>query len=361
MIVAVITVGSGLLLASADARDGWADVEKAAKLVELVDGGGGGGAASPALARVRAQKRGLELLFDAEVTESLSAARSVEPAMNALDAASVKPLCTQRRTAKANVANVVLLAEHALATAIVDGILDAREGRSSARTVAGVGRALSLAMIAERCLPAYEGLSRALDIHTRARFVTWHLAEQRMINAADLQALVDQMNASANGQSMERLVLVERHGIEQIGKRVDDAAKEKAALAAAVKSFDAIERPAPFDPFAVKLECTKHVTEMRVSRAVERALQLKAAELISADSQITPLLDGRGYEVARAGPFAKSCGFEDGDVIVEVNGVLTSRADALTAVPAVVQRDSRANVSVLRAGERKQWTITVAR
>ncbi len=353
------------LIASATA-DGWGDVEKAARIAASAP-------SSPVLDRARAQRRQLDGLFDAEVTESLAAARSVEPAMALVDKASVTPLCTARHASDAATrARVLTLAEHTLAVAIVDALLDAREGRSSARGVGGIGRALSLAMIAERCVsPALEGLALSLDIHTRARFLAWHLAEQRTIDARDLATLAEQMAASGNAVSMERAVLAagaskasleEQKRIEALGKRVDDATRERAALGAAssTKAFDAIERPAQFDPFAVKLVCTKSKDgALMVSRAVERAVQLRGAELIGADSQVTPLFDGRGVEVARAGPFAVSCGIEDGDLVVEVNGILTSRSDAMMAAPQRVANDGFAKFRVVRAGDVKEWTIRV--
>lgn len=364
-------IALALLLASASSGtdDAWALIEKAARIAQSAP-------SSPVLDRVRSEARGGEGLFEDELSESLVAIRGVEPALALLDAAAVAPACKARRTLdEATRFAVFVLAEHALAAALLDAHLDVREGKTSARGVSGVGRATSLAFLIEKCAaPPLDAFGLSLDVHARARGLVWHLAEQRLITARDLAVLAEQMGTSALPVSLERALVAERARvgrppnladqarIDALGQRLDAAMRDRAALAAASTSFATIARPVAFDPMTVELRCMKGKdasAPFTVSRAVVRALELRGPELLGADSQVTPTFDGRGVEITRAGPLASSCGFHSGDMLVDVNGVSTAKADAMMQAPAAVARDGQARFRVLRAGEPVELVVVV--
>lgn len=350
--------------------DAWLLIDKAAPIAEAAS------SSSPVLDRVRSEARGGEGLFEAELSESLIAVRDVAPALALLDAAAVAPPCRARRVVDAAKGHALLaLAEQALATALLDAHLDARAGSSSARAVSGVGRATTLAFLVEKCAgPPLDAFALSLDIHGRVRGVVWHLAEQRLIDARDLALLATQMTTSAMPVSLERALdgerarvgrafnLQEQARIDALGRRLDGAMADRAALTAAATSFDGIARPQAFDPMAVELRCSKGkdgALPYTVSRAVVRALELRGPELLAADSQVMPTFDGRGVEITRAGTLASSCGFASGDLLVDVNGVATASADAMLAAPAAVARDGYAVFRVQRAGAVLEWRVVV--
>lgn len=369
MITLALLLAAGTAVAPVGRSDRWALVLEAARLAKSAP-------SSPVLDHVRNMMRGAEGLFDDEVSDSLLAVRQLQPALALLDAAAVAPACRSRSPlARTGGPALLALADHVLAVALVDALLDARQGKTSARAVSAVGRATTLAFLVDRCAgPPLEAFATSLDVHARTHALLWHLAEQRLIGARDLSSLTEQLVSSAVPRSLERALdderartgkaftLEQQTRIDALGHRLDFAMRERATLAAAAHTFDAMARPPPFDAMTVKLRCSKSgeaSSPFMVSRSLVRALQLRGSELLWADSQLTPTFDGRGVEITRAGALASSCGFHDGDLLLAVNGVATDRADVMMRAPAQVASDGHASFRVRRSGGVLEWRVLV--
>lgn len=349
--------------------DAWPLLERAASAAAAVP-------ASPALVRVREAHAHVEPLLDEDIVASLDSARATSSALDLLDAAVVARGCrvpapSWDAAGSATPGTVwdalTTLGDHALAAALVDGA----DGKKS-RAVANVGRAADLAALLARCeAPSLAAFLASQTIAERARVVSLSLAEQRQIDARGLSRLVAALEPSVNAAFLERAMGAEqvRAGQEKTpeqeaalaaaGRRLDEATARQAALALASKDFDGIARVAR----VAAVRCAPGLGGRRyvVSRAVVSLLSRRGQELLANDSLALPDLTGSiGLVIVRAGPIARSCGFQEQDVVVAVNGVELRRVEqALVDAPARVAHDRRALFVVRRAGEMLEWQVEV--
>ncbi len=355
---AAALAAAALAAAAASARtpgvDAWPLVDKGARIAAAV-------APSPLLARVRSMHRGALGLDDEDVAESLDAARAYGPALDALDAAGVAPACTLPKALDG--AGVEALADGALVVALADAA-----DKKPARAAAGVGRAADLAGLVAACgKPSLSSAALAVHIGARARAVAWFLAEQRLVDAGRLQRMAAALERSAQPALMVRALDGERvrtgrpaagKAVEDTGKELDAAARDQTALREAAADFEHIPRVAR--AVRVKCDATGDDARFTVTRAVAHTLEHRGADALAADSVVGPSLDGAGVIIVSAGPIARSCGFHDGDIVVEVNGLSVGRVDeAAVQAPARVAKDGYAAFRVLRFGSAVSWRVEV--
>ena len=349
MIALMITVA---VAAGAPSPNAWALVEKGALAAGAVE-------PSPLYARVQAQERHADPLLDEDVVASLDAVRAYAPALDALDAAVATASCTLPKNLDA--AAIVRLADAALVTALADGA-DKKPGRAAV----DVGRAADLATLVARCAkPSPQSAALAISIGEHARTIAWFLAEQRAVDDKGLARIAVALAPSAAPAVLERAVagrslsMDEQRTVDDVGKRLDAAAKDQTALTAAAADFEHVARPEHV--VAVRCDASDDPEKLSVTRAVAHVLERKQDALMN-DSVVGPSLDGRGVLVLSAGPIARSCGFADGDLVVEVNGISTGRVDqALVQGPQQVARDGEARFRVMRHGNPVTWRVVVAK
>jgi hypothetical protein len=361
----MIALALALTVANADAHanaagagvNAWALVERGAASAAAVD-------PSPLFSRVQSQERHADPLLDEDISGSLDAVRAYGPALDALDAAVATPSCTLPRDI--DPPSVLRLADAALVTALADAA-DKHPGRA----VADVGRAGDLAALVARCKkPSLSSAEVVIGIGEHARPIAWFLAEQRLVDAAGLARIDASLAQSSTSAMYERALdgehtrlghsftLDEQHGIDELGKRLDAAMRDMSALKEAAADFEHIARPEHV--VVVKCDATSDATRYTVSRAVAHALERRAADALGNDTVVGPSLDGSGVLVVSAGPVARSCGFSDGDLVVEVNGISMSRVDqAVVDAPNQVAHDGFASFRVLRRGNAVTWRVEV--
>lgn len=345
---------------SSAGADAWPSLEKAAAMAANLP-------TSPLVARVRAERRNAEPPLDEDISASLEAARAAGPVLALLDAAVASPRCALPREWQP--AAVTALADHALANALIDG---APGGESSTgkprRAVMNVVRAADLAALLARCeRPTLSSFAALQDIGDRARAVAWYLAQQRQIDAAGLARIAAALEVSAAPASLDRALAGERaqgdHALDErvadLGRRLDASAKDQAALAAAARDFEKIDRPV--HELAIRCEPAGK-DRFTVTRAVASALERRSEELLGRDSVVMPdLSGGTGLVIVRAGPVARSCGFLDEDIVVGVNGREIRRMEeAVVEVPRQVARERKARFHVRRGGALVEWLVDVA-
>lgn len=327
---------------------------------------------SPLVERVQQQRRKAEPILDEDIAASLEGARAAGRALDLLDAAVAAPRCRVPESFAALA--VVALADRALEAALIDGapVGGASSGKPG-RAAMNVIRAADVAALLARCeRPTLESFATLQTIGDHARAVAWYLAERRQIDATHLARIAAALEPSASPASLERAVAAERAllgrplddeqqaAVADLGRRLDESMKDQAALAAAARSFEGIERP-NYD-MAIRCEAGGRPDRFTVTRAMAAALERRGEELLGRDSVVVPDLSGGiGLVIVTAGPVARSCGFLDNDVLVGVNGTEIRRMEeAVVTVPRQVARERKARFHVRRGGELVEWLIDVA-
>jgi hypothetical protein len=291
-----------------------------------------------------------EPLTGEDVREALPVASALEPALAALDAATVDAQCVLPSDLEGARARLARLADQLLVLAT----LDAAAGKPRL-AAAHVSRSADVARLLVRCDGAtLETLEHARTLIARARTFTGTLIDSGWLDrkgalraAAALDPPTDAELLRCGGPLADAKALADT----RTRLRADGAA-EKALVARAGRAPERIEQGDKVGVPDVDVRCARDARTGRfqVSRSVLAVLRARGAEAILADSQLFPALDGTGILVVRAGPGARSCGFADTDVLVAINGRgVTSAADVLAARE-IVAADGRARFTVRRAG-----------
>lgn len=329
--------------------DGWPGLQVAAVQVEGLQ-------EAPLLAFVRGGPHP-EPLLDEDLAASLEHLRAVQPALAPLDAALARGGCVDPGSGGG--ARLGALGEWVLALAVAD----ARAGKPKL-AAASLGRAAELSATLGRCAQATADTREvALRLANTARHMVFALADDGFLSADALTRLATALRPTTEGTSDDAAVQA---------ARAEQALLEEAAAALMTRQRGGAwpkELPivddrlvhgerwfalAPQKRAPTQIRCAPGSAPgtFTMTREAAEALGRRGPDVILEGSLITPSFDGSaGFLVARAGPVARSCGLVDGDVVVEVNGVLLRQPeDALVRAPTQVQRDRRAAFRVRRAG-----------
>ena len=328
--------------------DGWPGLQVAAVQVEGLQ-------EAPLLAFVRGGPHP-EPLLDEDLAASLEHLRAVQPALAPLDAALARGGCVDPGSGGARLG---ALGEWVLALAVAD----ARAGKPKL-AAASLGRAAELSATLGRCAQATADTREvALRLANTARHMVFALADDGFLSADALTRLATALRPTTEGASDDAAVQA---------ARAEQALLEEAAAALMTRQQSGAwpkELPivderlvhgerwfalAPLKRAPTQIRCAPGSAPgtFTMTREAAEALGRRGPDVILEGSLITPSFDGSaGFLVARAGPVARSCGLVDGDVVVEVNGVLLRQPeDALVRAPTQVQRDRRAAFRVRRVG-----------
>ncbi|MBI1947476.1 MAG: hypothetical protein HYS27_17430, partial [Deltaproteobacteria bacterium] len=221
----------------------------------------------------------------------------------------------------------------------------------------------------------------ALALASRARDLTFALADDGLLAPNAIARLAAALRPTTE-------LVVPPGADAELARALDDARADQALLEEAGAALVAKERtgawpknlpvedgrvrhgerwfaltPVPRAPTEVRCAPGEAKDTFTMTREAAALLARRGPEVVLHGSLVTPQLDGSlGLLVAKAGPVARSCGLQDGDVVLEVNGVVLARPeDALVAAPAQVQKDGRARFRVRRAGDERTIDVEPAR
>lgn len=201
-------------------------------------------------------------------------------------------------------------------------LLEAAKGRGG--TAMALSTSVDLSAALSRCLPFGVGTSVGKELALSTATLATYLRVHGALDDADALAL---------SRSLEKL-----------------APEKAASLARPVVVVSALV----LVPAAVKCRIVdgKNVLSASEAREIGRRYQTRQPRL-------EPVFSTKGIDGMRVttDAFLASCGFQDGDVVVEVNGVDARQPDRVLGIAERIGNDRQAVVVVLRAGVRVTVTI----
>lgn len=299
------------------------------------------------LRTVRAELR--DPLVGDDLREALPVAHALEPALRAVDAAAVDARCALPLDAGAQ-QRVDVLADQLLVLALIDGAA----GRS-ALAATHVGRAADVARLLVRCDGStLATLTRARALLERGRRAVRLLVERAWLDKRGVSRAVAALEPPSDTDLLRCAgPLSAPAEVSALKAQLrDDRTKTRALLAKADAAPAVVEQGDRVGVPDVAMRCERDAPGDRflMSRPVLAVLRARGAEAILADSQVFLSLDGSGLQVLKAGTGARSCGFQDADVLVAINGRGVSSVQDIFAAQQVVAEDGTARFSVRRAG-----------
>jgi len=201
-------------------------------------------------------------------------------------------------------------------------LLEAAKGRGG--TAMALSTSVDLSAALARCLPFGVGTSVGKELALSTASLATYLRVHGALDDADALAL---------SRSLEKL-----------------APEKAASLSRPVVVVSALV----LVPASVKCRVVgdKMVLSASEAREIGRRYQTRQPRL-------EPVFSAKGIDGMRVttDAFLASCGFEDGDVVVEINGIDARQPDRILGIAERIGSDRHAVVIVLRAGARVTVTI----